>query len=86
MNPLLIATIVRFIMAAAGTWTGNEGWNNEETIQLVLGGVLALGALVWGIVEKRSLAKKGIVSTKGREPEARTRSDDIDPGRSSIDP
>lgn len=57
---LVLATVIRAIMLVVGALTGQQGWDNEETIQAVVGGALALGGLVWALWEKFRLRQVGI--------------------------
>lgn len=50
-------------MMVIGSATGADGWNDENTIQAVAGGIVALAGLVWGLWEKYRLKQVGITKT-----------------------
>lgn len=64
---VFVATVIRALMLGAGVLTGDKGWEDEELIQMAVGFILGAGALVWGILEKKQLVKRGLnPSTKVR--------------------
>jgi hypothetical protein len=56
---VFVTTVIRAILLGLGVLTGDKGWEDEEFIQMGTGFLLGAGALVWGILEKKQLIKRG---------------------------
>lgn len=45
-------TVVRAIMVAIGTVAVTLGWTDQSTVDTIVGGLLQVAAVLWGIKEK----------------------------------
>lgn len=52
MNVAATMSIVRTILIAVGSYFVTKGHLTEADLNTIVGGLLALGAAVWGVVEK----------------------------------
>lgn len=48
----VILTIVRQVLLSLGAIIVTKGWADAETLQQIVGGLMALVAVIWGIVSK----------------------------------
>jgi hypothetical protein len=72
---VFLATFIRAIMLGIGVLTGDKGWEDEELITMVIGVVLGIGALVWGLLEKKQLVKRGQSPSPGVRLRAKNEKD-----------
>jgi heme A synthase len=61
-----VLSAIRTLLAVAGTWIVSKGWADDAMVQQVLGAIMVLAPLVWGMWDKFTTEEK----TKDREVEA----------------
>lgn len=55
--PAYVATILRAVIAASGGYIVQQGWLSADDLEKVTGGLMILGATVWGLVQKHNAQK-----------------------------
>lgn len=53
MSLEVFKTIFRQILIAIGTVLASNGWLDASQIEVIVGGLVAIGAAVWGIFAKK---------------------------------
>ena len=61
MNPMfkgMAMGVVRHFMGGAAVWAVAHGYGNEELWLSITGGALALAAIAWSMLDKRTAAER----------------------------
>lgn len=53
MNQAMILSLVRSLLITAGGVAVTKGYVTADTLQQIVGGLVAIGAAVWGALDKR---------------------------------
>jgi type VI protein secretion system component VasK len=73
---LLLVSIIRICLIAAGAVTGDAGLESEDNIKLLTGAGMLIGAIVWRLWELWKLRRANIVNYKDIERREKPRSSD----------
>ena len=58
MNSTFIGSIARTVLASAAGFLVGKGYITEDQIEPIIGGVTVIGVAIWGVLQKKSAAKK----------------------------
>lgn len=56
---VFVATVIRAILIGISVLTGDKAWEDEELIQVTIAAAVGVGALAWGLLEKKRLIQRG---------------------------
>lgn len=57
MNMAVFLQILRYALIGIGTWVVSKGWTDNATVEWVVGGVLTIVPVVWGLWSRRPTAQ-----------------------------